>query len=166
MSDAQCILVLLESAQLRSHPRRFQYSFHCPALYDSLSLLGGLLVCAFFRPQIKPQLLASSHQPDYSSLSQLWKSYRSYTCWSHELPCVPLLKSCDRFSPTASPGPFALNKFSLHFLMVTLEIPELSMATLPHSPPPLLFLWQGTVKYPVLPWCAAITLESVRRKQP
>ena len=26
---------------------------------------------------------------------------------------VPLLKSCDRFSPMASPGPFSLNKFSL-----------------------------------------------------
>lgn len=71
MLDTQRIPVLLGPAQLRSHPPRFQYSFHCPALYDSLSLPGGLLVCTLFRPWIKAQLLASSHQPDYSSLGRL-----------------------------------------------------------------------------------------------
>lgn len=33
----------LEPAELRFYPQRLQYSFHCPALYDSL-----VLGCVYF----------------------------------------------------------------------------------------------------------------------
>lgn len=45
--DTQCMLgTPLESAKLRSHPRRLQYTFHCPALYDSFT--AGKAGCVFF----------------------------------------------------------------------------------------------------------------------
>lgn len=70
VSCVLCILgIPLDQAKLRSHPRRLQYSFHCPALYDSFFWEGCL--CVFYFEGLTSCSFQRAH---CSLLGPLWKS--------------------------------------------------------------------------------------------
>ena len=162
-----CNLGTPRVSKAQSRPRRIQYISHCPALYDSFSIGKARFVGFFFSFRLNPNswLFSTDSLFFIRSTVEVMNKLQLMKSWTG---LVPLMKSCDRFSPTASPGPFSLNKFSL-FSFSDGHFGDLWVVNgnSPSPPaPPQHFIWQGTVKYPVLPWCAAITLESVGREKP